>query len=350
MVSVAVIAGAGSRLYTEGSGGDSPGDPLFFDDFNYSLDRVDTGSAKTSVVASHGWGGMKDTNHSAGARGYIYTVTSIEGDSAGIPGGGRALCIEANPISSGGSQSDLYIQYGAEPGVLGTLPANCWFQYWVYLQRDAGSSKVSAAPGGKFLYALHGSRTTYPMHPFDCAWLLGCSDTAYDPSTGTPTVTAPEEGAYTYTVEPLPVVDPPSSADPSERRAFISAQNSAGHPYFRMSPMEDPEFTHFLPNKWYLVKINLDTSGSTGVWRMWAREKGDPDFTLMADFRHGVAPTAAFTWNTFQDYDHGDGTTKDNEGARILRIPTTASSDYWMYLKDFCFAGSEADLPTYGAY
>ena len=55
------------------------------------------------------------------------------GYSGSFPGidSTRVLAIEARPGSLG-SQTDFYLQFGDENAPQGSVPADVWFQFWIY--------------------------------------------------------------------------------------------------------------------------------------------------------------------------------------------------------------------------
>lgn len=82
----------------------SPGNPAFFDDFNYTIDRNDNGGGLYTAIdnpiitANPNYTRVKSNQFGeSGAHGWLYTVTSIPGYAGVIPGltGGHALCFEA---------------------------------------------------------------------------------------------------------------------------------------------------------------------------------------------------------------------------------------------------------------
>ena len=65
-----------------GSGNPPPDGLPFFDDFNYVVNKNDSGDRKTAVFTARGYTGVKDETTRPGASGYLYTRTSAPGCGA----------------------------------------------------------------------------------------------------------------------------------------------------------------------------------------------------------------------------------------------------------------------------
>ncbi|MFO0564100.1 MAG: hypothetical protein U0263_00480 [Polyangiaceae bacterium] len=342
-------SGGASSGGTGGSGvGGSGGQLIFFDAFNYALNRSDSGATKQAVAAAAGYTAFKDEQtHPGGAIGYLHTVTAIEGDTSGIPGGGRALCLEtrANTLQQ---QPDYYVQLGS--GVAGAFPPNLWIQAWMYVQSDAASGKQSVIVGrNKFIYPLLGSNSGYPSATQDTAWLLGIRPDAHDIATGN-IVSQPHPAAFAF-----------------ESRGLHSGATGARayHPHLTGTGLEDYLYPNvnvsgtnarfIMPNQWYLVRFHFDTSGATNsntsVYEVWWRAKGAQAGGLVKKVEYiGGQPAPGSPNFTFHNR------LLDNQGAKLLRIPTTVGSvsapwgDSWIYLKDLAVAANASSLPSYSGY
>ncbi|MBL8919553.1 MAG: hypothetical protein JNJ54_11870 [Myxococcaceae bacterium] len=331
-----------------GAGGGTSARLLFFDGVSYSLGRLDSAAAKRATALDAGYTGIKDEQtNPGGAAGYLYTVSTIEGDTSGIPGGGRALVLETR-ANTQQAQPDYYVQLG--DGMPGAFPPNLWIQLWMYVQDDAASSKRSVIVGrNKFIYPLLGSRPGYPSATEDTAWLLGFRPTAADLTQGR-SVAQPSPAALVF-----------------ENRGLSAgaAGARASHPHLQGSGLEDYLYPNvnvptdgdrfLLPNRWYLVRFHIDTSGApnsnTSVYEVWWREKGAQAGGLVkkCEFLGGQPAPASPSFSFYNRL-------LDNQGAKMLRIPTTVGStsapwgDSWIYLKDLAIASDAAQLPTYSSY
>ncbi|MFO0696665.1 MAG: hypothetical protein U0230_24055 [Polyangiales bacterium] len=324
------------------------GQLLFFDAFNYALDRLDSAATKQAVTSAAGYTRIKDEQtNPGGAAGYLYTVSSIEGDGSGIPGGGHALCMEtrANTLQQ---QPDYYVQLG--DGSPGAFPANLWVQLWMYIQDDAGSNKSSVVVGrNKFIYPLLGSRAGYPMATEDTAWLMHLRPLAYDLSNGT-MINQPSPAAVCF--ETFGRYSGTTGARVTH--PHLSGTGLEDYLYPNMNvPTNDDRF--ILPNRWYLVRFHFDISGAvdsnTSVYEAWWRTKGAQAGGLVkhAEYIGGQAAPGSPQFSYYNRL-------LDNLGAKFLRIPTTMGSttapwgDSWIYLKDLAIATHPSSLPTYGAF
>ncbi len=291
---------------------------LLFDDFEYVVSRDDP--AASSEFMAHGWTGCKTMQSGEpGARGYLYTADAIPGFAGTLPGGGgRVLAIEALPGTLG-FQTDFYLQYGvgADPAYDNTIPANVWFQFWVYINHYG--DQLSRIDEGKLIYSCNG---TYPCQ--ENRWLFTF-------------------GAYSQ---------PPHFdvlGAPSDLGAYLQHDASAapGHPIInpysvdeRWKFGQDDISEYMAVNRWTLVKIHVDTTGPGGVYEAWMRPQGGA-WLKVAEYIDGVSPVG-FVWQCSPG------------GSRVFRMPTTigsntagASYDMWMYMDDFAMATSEAALPVY---
>ena len=292
---------------------------LFRDNFEYQVDPA-VSSTCSRFVSSGGWEAYKSINCTGTHRGNIYTVSSIPGYSGSFPGANstRALLIEQLPYSSSGgdlnAQTDIYLQFGGPTKPTSYIPANVWIQFWIYINRYG--SQMSAKLEGKFIYPSPNGN--YPANP---AWLWGTRTLSY-------------------------------------RRFWYETSNPGEQFFTNFPPGADDQLAEewnqwklggnlgtasdglIVPNNWYLIKMHVDTSGSSplasagqGVSEMWIRPLGS-DWRKTAEWRGGVTPS--FVWPI------------SDSGNKSIRMPTTvAGGDEWVYLDDFAIATSEADLPTY---
>lgn len=302
----------------------SPGNPLFFDDFGYTLNRVDTFATKLAAVQAAGWSYMKDNNLSDGAKGYLYTASSIPGYSGTIPGSsGRVLVVERE-AEDGDGNGDLWLGYGdyadAATEAEAAIPSTLWLQYWQ--RTDPGTP----APNGKLWYpipAYPGTRTGYPGSADEMPWFMTMGTSTLDPDGSSGTSPSFADG-YTYRLE----------ANRSDRTSW-PAYNQ-----WKLGPnlvSGDAMFMH--PGTFYLHKMYFNTSGPTGRWEWWKRALGVMEWTKMAEFIPGVTPN--FTWNTIP---------QERNGFRYMKWPVTSTPANTFQITDICWAAAEADLPVYGSY
>lgn len=318
--------GGGGTTETGGSGGTGgsgyvPGDVLFFDDFEYDVARDGT-NAHELFPAEGGWSWAKSINGTGSHNGYLYTTDTIPGFTGAPPGigGSRVLVMEALPATFQG-QTDFYLQYGDEGAPENTIPADVWFQFWIYVPSTA--EQPSRFGGGKFLYPCN---TAYPCHSHK--WLITIGPNSREPlweELGHPS----EGDAFYNNIANTEVAD-------------IVNPGAADYNRWKFGPTDTSE--KVTANRWTLVKIHLDTSTASGVFEMWMR-----------------APQASWTkvaeWIDGQDGLQWQIHPSDIGGHRVVRMPTTIGSavidenhvpyDLWMYLDDFAIATGEDALPQY---
>lgn len=326
--------------------GDRPGSVtipegvLFFDDFDYVVNRAAAANDADGPViftTTGPWESYKDLRTSnPGAGGYLYTVDAIPGYSGVIPGNsGRMLCVEClaesvapYSVPPNIRETDFYLQLGQEAGADGFIPADVWFQYWLYTSDSAAVSQESRFDNGsKWLYP---SRNAYPSTDF--SWLLSRSARSGEKGDGTTWATVD-----TATGDSYPIV----YSETADANPFGEAPEHLGR----------NESLQVIPtNQFVLVKVHLNTSGLQGVFEEWQRPLGG-NWTKTAEWVGGTGP-GSFTWPL---------DASDNLGHKCLRFPTTMrwrdygggdirGGDSWSYLADFAMAGSEANLPTYSGY
>lgn len=296
----------------------SPSDLLLFDGFEYVVGRDDPNASQ--IFMQNGWDGCKTLQSGEpGARGYLYTVDQIPGYVGEFPGGGsRVLAIEALPRSLG-FQTDFYLQYGvgADPAYDNAIPANVWFQFWLYINHYG--TQLSGINEGKLLYSCAG---TYPCQ--QTKWLMILDHESKPPN-------------YTSL--------------PADQGAFLWNDSSAlsgnpivypGHEDERWKFGPQDVATHIGMNQWVQVKLHFDTTGPDGVYEQWLRPMYG-QWVKTAEYIGGVSPPG-FVWKCVPG------------GNRVFRMPTTIgmntndpslNHDLWMYMDNFAMARTEAALPQY---
>lgn len=302
------------------------GAPVFFDDFEYTVER-DTSGAK-SVFLQHGWNDVKTyQDGEPGARGYLYTVTSIPGFSGTFPGiaSNSVLAIEARPqtycdpgdnCADPVNGTDLWLQKGGETAEFDEhIPGDVWFQFWLY--PNYYGDQLSRYEHAKFLYPTN---TYYPSHSLK--WLQYFGPKTYNPNMGANPIGDPSEGEFFFVLRD---------------GEGVSVMDYLPVPDYDENKIGQQDISEWIrPNQWTLVKIHFDTSTTSASWEMWYRTQVT-DWIKVADWIDGITPN--FSWTV---------PVSEVGGHRALRMPTTIGLDSWTYMDDFAIATSEADLPVYG--
>jgi len=165
---------------------------LFFDDFEYVADRDDI-NKRSIFLTEANWTHLKDqaSEPDRHAHGYIYTSDTVLNYSGEMPGNNsnRVLVLESLPttlghytteFTPGAMQTDFYLQIGDPFGPTDTIPADVWFQFWVY--HTAGLTG-SMERSNKWLYVC---RSSYPCtygedgHP-QYSWMMLDGTTSQNP-------------------------------------------------------------------------------------------------------------------------------------------------------------------------
>jgi len=309
------------------------GERLAYDPFEYVVERDQPG-ASAAFAANGPWNGAKTLQDGrTGAKGYVYTTDVLPGYSGSFPGqdSKRVLCLEALPARLQG-QTDFYIQYGSARGPLGQIPANVWFQFWVYINRSNG--QASNILGSKFIYPSCDGvypATNRNAERGNCThWLFCLGNHSKEPFSAR---WSDGQGFF---------CNRPPNADFTSASEYPTNRDKLGPNLGKAA-----DFT-LQPNHWYLVKVHIDTSGKSplvpvgqGVYEVWMREK-DQSWTKTTEWLGCKTPN--FTWPLLPQADDGNKT---------IPIPTTVGgtkgkwADYWLYLDDFAMATVEGDLPEY---
>lgn len=341
MVAVAVIAGAGNRLYTSFGGGEfNPGNAYFTDDFDYAVGRDDSYASKSAAFEGAGWGELSDYTLNPNRGGWFYTRTAAQAASdLGYTGGAfpfpvdRALVIEADPNLSDydgpgiGRQTNHFLLHE-------DWRPRIWWQYWEYIVSGTRSQ---------------GDKLWYPAD-----WI--------DTGSGT------NNGFY-LTIDGRRSYEQHNPLhDSGERAVFASgdAPNDETYHGFRAAGLtgegiltnsnsldgqEDacPQNVDATPQQmgeWVLHKFFVDHTGAQGKFGHWVRRVGG-EWVQLAYFEGGVTP--GFSWpipEAFRNHvqqmktpttvnQHPPTEDTDAEGAHIKM---------WGYLQ---FADDEEDLATF---
>lgn len=304
---------------------------LFFDNFEYLVNRDATPSGSNAFISQGGWSYSKADNLTGRGDGRIYTTNSIPGYSGPMPGQNstRVMKIEAQNRSGG---TDIYLAYGGNESPPNTIPANVWFQWWMYINHHPQSGETSGLERRhKWIYPCDGD---YPCNLNNLKWLMSLS--------ADPVNTICRDGCY-------PFPHPQSNAISRQGEAFIAIRDQNGPDYsparpdnhWKLGPnMQSAENAHIVPNQWQLIRVNLDTSvANRGKFQVWIMPMGG-EWRKVSEWIAGVTPN--FTWT------HAAG------GHRVFRMPTTIGwSDTslggaYYYIDDFAMANSEDSLPVYG--
>ncbi len=297
-----------------------PDGVTFYDSFEYTVNRNNSGyndGGDNPFTNQGGWTGVKSVNITGGYNGYLYTVTEIPGYSGSFPGrnSNSVLAIEARPGSMGG-QTDFYLQYGDITASRDTVPANVWFQFWIYSNRyddpTDQNDQLSEYEGRfKFIYPCN---VSYPCQQGQLNWL-----TMFGYSTS----------------EPFWANNDPTQLFMTTNEPFnVSIDYELAEDYNQFKIGQTDVSENIVPNRWTLVKIHYDTSTTRGTFEAWMKPMGE-EWVKVAEWIDGVTPN--FSWPVASVGGH-----------RVFRMPTTINYvDSWMYMDDFAMATSEADLPVY---
>ena len=308
----------------------TPGNPVFFDDFGYVVNKTDSADTKRARFQAAGWAGVKDEQTQPGrAFGYLSTTTTIPGYSGRIPGrSGRALRMEGLPTTMGDfssepfrNQTDFYLVYGNSAGPQTNVPGNVWFQFWVYIN-DYGSERSHWSSRNKLIYPSDdgtargdGTENAYMLH-------IRPSNQA-----GVVQPYGPNASAVTH-IEGSSIV---SNAPEGVGRLGHNRTTSG----------------HQTPNGWYLHKVHFDHSQVNGVYEHWIRPMGG-EWRKTSEWISGVTP--GFTWITHAHERPGHNLFKLGTTWGTANFDDRTDYDAWLYLADFAIARNEADLPTYDNY
>lgn len=293
---------------------------VLFDEFEYAVGRTEPNSTALPKFSAAGWTWAKRLPTDTGSQGYLYTVTQTEmqattGYSGPLPGGGSRVLKMENP--AGSPQSDFYLELS---GGENTIPANVWFQFWIY-SNHFGQETGGLVNRHKFLYP---SNDGYGSHTDK--WLLTFSS---------------------WSATPL---DARPDGDPTNGSFFvISRDQMQGRPWYNATSDNNDKLGPNLlsaaeakvaANQWVQVKVHYDTSvADRGVFECWIRPYGG-SWRKTAEWIGGVTPN--FTWTGYTPGGH-----------RSLRMPTTIpgtagsvnTTGSFYYLDDFAMATSEDSLP-----
>lgn len=310
--------GSDSGVVRFDAGAPSP-DLLFFDDYEYVVDRDD--AAGRELFAAQGYPWSKSETWDEGASGYIYTTTTIDGHSEPFPGFGssRVLALEARNGTFGG-QTDFYLEIGDATGSTEQIPGNVWLQFWVLLNH-AGEEQSLIYSNEKFLYPC---RAEYPCH--DLRWLVTFGVNSYQPFNESLGMSS-GDGAFIANIADTTnaeIINPPA---PEWDRWKLGHTDTS---------------ERIVSNRWTLVRIHFDTSTTSGRYEAWMRGYGG----AWVQIARWIDGEGGFEWNIAPDAVGGH---------RTLRMPTTIGNfvegrpnhDLWMYLDDFAMAGTMDALPVY---
>lgn len=325
----------------EGSSRFVRGNPLFFDDYDYVVTAdVAQGEANRLAFWKAGYSRIKALNVDSAAQGnqssqtggggrlYTVHVSEIPGHTGRAPGSTqRALCINSLAGTTG-RQTDFYFRIGSK---LGDIPANVYFQFWVYVCHS-GDQQTQFHAREKFIYP---TRNTYPASPRNngCHWLFELTTSSYNPDDKR--VPNPGE-VYALSAD---------STIPSSMPVWDNAHAKANGITGRLG-QTDFRTPLWVPNQWIETRIHYDTSGPNGVYEVWTRRPGEP-WVKRTEWIGGTTVAGSkFTWTIDPQF---------RDGHAMISVPTTmpgsgnagAQYDAWIYLQDFAMARSASDLPRY---
>jgi hypothetical protein len=310
---------------------------LMFDDFEYDVARDST--TKSDEFAANGpWNNAKSMP-TAGARGYVYTASAIPGYAGTFPGisSARALCIEALPDTQQG-QTDFFLQYGAGTDPIGHIPANHWFQFWLYAAHSG--TQLGKYSHGKLIYPNRAD--FYPATTDNGGFVYVMT---FDKGSGGPLDVETCPGGTSVGCPSFftrTIWDPVNALD--------SMVPYAGNT-FSANLAND---VHAADNQWTLFKIHIDLSGTDpratagqAVYEMWLRRAGSAAWVKVVEYFGGVTEVNGTAVALTPAY---------NDGFRMFRMPTTFGAtsatpgdwfDSWTYIDDFALASAEGALPVY---
>lgn len=327
-----LVTQSGPRLYVQ-AGGDDPGDPLFFDDFEYSISRTTAPAEMEDAFQLAGWSGADANNGTGDDTGYLYTATTadIDGFSGSFPSGTRVLAMEGYPNNASNTaflQTDYYVAYGNAAGAVGQVPPDAWIQTWIYLQ-NSGSQLSSYPNRNKFLYPTMdgGTGNVDPEQgPITAPWLVLLGAQGYEAEMG------PREEAFLAIQAFGARRDSTQPVSGDDNKLYQNVTTSK----------------KLVENAWHLIKLHIDTSTANGSAEAWICTEGDGGFTKVMEWIVGT--TANFQWTTYEE---------TRAGMRVLKTPTTENADPQSnpardgygnnikFLDDFALADAEEDLPRY---
>lgn len=304
---------------------DKTNSPIFLDMFEYVAKRE---KQSQSIFQKHGWNAAKAINITGSHAGYIYTTDRIPGYKGKFPGKNskRVLVLE-NRSATIGSQSDFYLEYGEVLDGVDYVPADVWFQFWLYINnyddpQDKEDQLSGIDRGFKFIYP---SKDPYPAQTD--LWIFGLGSSSMEPYWDE---LGPEWNKKT----------------PIARDAYLRLGNFHGYGRYTHAKERDNQWKlgqtdlseKLLHNRWTLVKLHVDTSRVNGnSYEAWLKPMAG-EWKKVVEWIDGKTP--GFTW-TIPAARVG--------GHRTFRMPTTVNPNYdwWIYMDDFVMAASENGLPTY---
>lgn len=297
-----------------------PNAVYFFDDFDYRVRRSGDG---ISLFQNHGWNSAKAENLTASGNGYLYTTRQIPGYSGAFPGKDSisVLAIEARP-SGVNSQTDFYLQFGGDYD--NQLPADVWFQYWIYTNyyndpSDQNDQMSHFGPNQKFIYPSNDSFTGSKS-----LWSLYSSNNSEAPYANDLGLNSSEYYMYL--------------ADSDAIRYLGSDGTDRGK--IGQTDLND----HIVPNRWTLVKIHIDTSTVNPKYEQWLKPLGG-QWLKVAHYIQGQ--TANLNWHIIPEDVGGHRAFRLFGPQNTCRSDPAVSCDSWTYLDDFTIATSENSLPIY---
>lgn len=313
---------------------------VFFDDFNYTLDRAETSPG--AIVAAHGWDSTFRTETiQAHTAGYIYTAApaDIPGYSGTFPGSSqRCLVTEGRPSiydlsgPTAFKQTDHYIKYGAAGDARGKIPANGYYRWWMRTVNNATWPSTYAG-SNKILYPVGSAELTGVDFYFTWMLVCGCfGNEPFNPAWTVPTA-ASSDLYFGFSLQ---------------QYSGYGAVNTASsqYPTGAQRLYQNLDHSPCVANTWYEITVHVDAA--TGVFELWTRAYGQARVKKI-EFISGV--TSGFTWTPYVDWLAGE---------RQLSLPSTENwynngngtygpdGDNWKLWQDFSIATDSNNLRTYG--
>ncbi|HWB75551.1 MAG TPA: hypothetical protein VG755_11370 [Nannocystaceae bacterium] len=328
-----------------------PDGVLFFDGFDYDVARdMSDKFVPGSAFVEHGWSWGKDAVlDEEGAGGWLWTSTSIPGYEGALPGvdSTHVLCVEsgagtyAGVIEGAWRQTDFYLQYGdVEQGPLDTIPADVWFQHWLYVA-DTEEQPSLFPPTNRLGKWIYPTRSGYPSQNLE--WLFSLSGIMID--------------SETYELGSSAMIDIGTKSlgfdfalTDTDNSVYTDGRPDGAHALGHCG--DDPDYLSTIDtNRWWLVRMHVDHTTAPAAAQVWIRPYGGEWIKLVDSL---TSPVVEWT------------PVNTTEGHRGLRFPTTMSNwyqvpemqtthgDWWIYVDDFAIAAGEHaggngadDLPQY---
>lgn len=335
---------SGTATFTAGSAVDTAtvalvepaqaGDPWFYDDFNYQADETNIiSNSNNPFVSVGGWHGLRtgDTGNNGGF-GTMRTIARSAFESrtgSNIwPGGDSNYALRIQAPNDRGVDINLWL--GDENSDPNFIPADIWFQFWIYFNRYGTEADGEIYGRPKFLYpsipGIYGTTQVRWMTMFSVdAHSTICPNGACAPY-GNPSTA----GGFW--------IDREFDASRIDKRYTALSPGGGNDNKFGPNLVADAAEGVHPFNEWRLMRIHYDTSTTDYKWEVWFRRYAEP-WLKTHEWINGVTPNLVWTG--------------EPGGHRALKMPTTIgyvdgpATNFYAYVRDFAIATSMEDLPSY---